>query len=110
MTNEELTQFLKERTNGMACPVCGSFDWYVRSSDRNVKLTNLVDGGLEQKIDESLFDLIVEFGGIPPSIEDTEENPEKEILYSVIMLRCNHCGHLEFFDGSFVEEQIHGEK
>lgn len=27
---------------------------------------------------------------------------------STITIRCNHCGHLVFFDKTFVEEQIHG--
>lgn len=63
-----------------------------------------------EELTQALSELIIENGGTPPSEDNLEENPRKGILSSCIMLRCNHCGHLEFFDRLFVEDQIHGKK
>lgn len=107
MTIDELTKFLNERANGMRCPVCDSSDWYVKTEDGTVASTNLADGGLGDTLVKALSELTTEFGGTPPTNTD-EEEPQERILCSCILLRCNHCGRLEFFDRSFIEEQIHG--
>lgn len=107
MTIDELTKFLNDRANGMRCPVCDSSDWYVKTENGTVAATNLVDGGLEERLKQVLRELIIEMGGTPPKDDEGEEQPI-EILCSCILLRCNHCGRLEFFDRSFIEEQIHG--
>lgn len=112
MTTDELTAFLNERTQNMTCPMCHSNDWYVRTENGEVLSTNALDGGLKHDI-LAAFQQVIDENEIDPTSSISDEPTEFEesnILCSCILLRCNHCGHLEFFDRSFIEEQIHGQK
>lgn len=111
MKIDELTKFLNERANGMRCPICQSSDWYLKVKDGEVAETNVSSNGIEA-MNKALIDCIVEFGGALPEEESTDTKPEqneRDLLSSCVILRCNHCGHLELFDRSFIEEQIHGQ-
>lgn len=52
----------------------------------------------------SLEDVDTAFDGKP--LPETSED-DQTMADSTITIRCNHCGHLVFFDKTFVEEQIH---
>ena len=109
MTIDELTKFLNERANGMRCPICKSTDWYLKVDDGVVRETNVATG-YRLDLQAALGELITEFGGQQPK-ESTDQQAgkdEQDLLSSCIILRCNHCGRLESFDRSFIEEQIHG--
>ena len=96
---QELTDFLNQRTNGFSCSICRRDDWSVQSTDGVVGSVDLANHAISNATIDAMFD----HNSLPP-----ESYEDQTMADNTIAIRCNHCGHLEFFDLRFVEELIHG--
>ena len=96
---KEFTDFLNQRTGGFSCSICQHEDWCVQSANGIVGSVDLANHVIPISAINAMFDK----DSIPEESED-----DQTMADSTITIRCNHCGHLVFFDKAFVEEQIHG--
>lgn len=80
-------EYLNRVTGGFRCSVCGQQKWETQTEGDHLDAIRL------------MTDLDLGVWG--------EERPEK-VTDQVIAMRCAVCGHLLFFNRSFVEEKIYG--
>ena len=96
---KEFTDFLNQRTGGFSCSICQHEDWCVQSANGMVGSVDLAN----HVVSLEDIDAITDHKPLPEKSKD-----DQTMADSTITIRCNHCGHLVFFDKTFVEEQIHG--
>ena len=105
MTTDEFSAFLAKKTNGLVCNVCGHEDWSVQNENGHVSAVHLATRMLSQNTYDALMaNLCLD----APAVEiGAEESPET-MADDAIVIRCDNCGHLVFFDAKFVGDAVHG--
>ena len=104
ITVAQWTNYLNSRTQGFACSVCKHYDWEVQASEGLVDPVHVATHEASVSDIDAMFDKTVN----TPKQQEASSLPSQETMADkTITIRCGYCGHLVFFDRSFVEEKIH---